>query len=66
MCGSGASCGADEVHCTARDFQVMHETIRETDCRLADLRRFLFRNVACEHRKTSDIARHVPNIPGWE
>jgi len=30
-----------------------------------EFRRYLFRNVACEHRKTSDIARHMPDIPGW-
>jgi hypothetical protein len=32
---------------------------------MADMRRFLFRNVACEARKLSDIARHMPDLPGW-
>ena len=32
---------------------------------VADMRRYLYRNVACEARKTSDIARHVPDLPRW-
>jgi hypothetical protein len=30
-----------------------------------DLRRYLYRNVACEHRKSSDIAWQMPDLPGW-
>ena len=32
---------------------------------MADMRRYLYRNVACEARKISDIARHMPDVPGW-
>jgi len=32
---------------------------------LEEMRRYLFRNVACEARKLSDIARHMPDVPGW-
>ena len=32
---------------------------------MADMRRYLYRNVACEARKTSDIVKHVPNLPRW-
>lgn len=65
MCGGGGSCGADEVQCTEEDFRVMNETIRKTGAWHADLRRLLYRNVACEHRKVSDIVRHMPDVPGW-
>ena len=30
-----------------------------------EMRRYLYRNVACEARKLSDIARHMPDVPGW-
>jgi len=30
-----------------------------------EMRRYLYRNVACEARKISDIARHMPDLPGW-
>ncbi len=58
-------CGADEVHLSDEDLCRINETIREIDCRFEELRRFLYRNVACEARKSSDIARHIPQIPGW-
>jgi len=29
------------------------------------MRRYLYRNVACEARKASDIAKHLPDVPGW-
>jgi hypothetical protein len=66
MCGSGGSCGSDEVHCTDEDFREMHETIAKIDCNIAEWRRYLYRNVACEARKTSDLYRHIPNLPGWD
>jgi len=62
MCSAGS---ADEVKVSDQDLRIINETIRETDCHLADLRRYLYRNVACEARKLSDIARHMPQIPGW-
>ena len=40
-------------------------TIDEIDRNIAEMRRYLYRNVACEHRKSSDAARHMPDIPGW-
>ena len=30
-----------------------------------EMRRYLYRNVACEARKLSDIARHIPDVRGW-
>ncbi|MCK9591435.1 MAG: hypothetical protein M0Q91_05430 [Methanoregula sp.] len=30
-----------------------------------EMRRYLYRNVACEARKISDIQRHMPQVPGW-
>ena len=28
-------------------------------------RRYLYRNVACEARKTSALEKHVPDVRGW-
>jgi len=30
-----------------------------------EMRRYLFRNVACEAKKLSDQKKHMPDIPGW-
>lgn len=57
--------GADEVHCTEEDFRVMNETIAQIDRNIDEWRRYLYRNVACEARKISDIARHMPDLSGW-
>jgi hypothetical protein len=29
------------------------------------MRRYLYRNVAAEYRKTSDLDRHMPDVRGW-
>jgi hypothetical protein len=56
MFGLCDDCG--DVHDRCIDCQI-YEKLRD------DMRRYLYRNVACEARKASDIARHLPNIPGW-
>lgn len=32
---------------------------------IAEMRRYLYRNVAAEYRKTSDLDRHMPDVRGW-
>lgn len=64
-CSGAGSCGADEVHCTEEDFRAMHETIDEIDRWMADMRRYLYRNVACEAQKLSGLEKHMPDVRGW-
>jgi hypothetical protein len=32
---------------------------------LAEMRRYLYRNVACEARKLIDLVKHMPDVRGW-
>jgi hypothetical protein len=32
---------------------------------LAEMRRYLYRNVAAEYRKITDLRRHMPDVRGW-
>jgi len=32
---------------------------------LAEGRRYLYRNVACEARKLSGLEKHIPDVRGW-
>lgn len=65
MC-SGSCCGLDEtVNLSDEDFRRIHETIRATDFWLADMRRYLYRNVACEFRKSLKDFSKMLDVPGW-
>ena len=67
MCTQGGSCGSTtQADYSLEALEQMDQTIMEIDRWMADMRRYLFRNVACEARKSDDLEKHrLFILRGW-
>jgi|GEM_PF-6341169 len=55
QCEEGCQYLVDEMACPCEDVRPF----------IADMRRYLYRNVACEYRKGFKDFSKMPNVPGW-